>query len=124
MLGSESRNSAVGIVGIAPGATAGSDRGGAVVAVVGVRNYTLCVSKGLRQCSQVVEIVVGITYGVGAGTALFHVLHHTVGEVVVVSGGGAGFGIVDLGKGTGVVVLVGLTRGVKGQNDRPLTCLN
>ena len=49
--------------------------------IVGVRGFPLFVPNGLHQFGQVVNAVVGVAYGVGAGAALFHILHHPIGEV-------------------------------------------
>ena len=81
MLGGECGNSAVSIVGIAPGTAVGGNGGGAIVIIVGIRGLALFVSDGLHQRGQVIKAVVGIAHGVGSGTVLFYILHHPVGEV-------------------------------------------
>ena len=69
------------MVGIAPGTAVGGDGGGAIVIIVGIRGLTLYCADGLHQFGQVVDVVVFIAHGVGAGTVLFYILHHSVGEV-------------------------------------------
>lgn len=49
--------------------------------IVGVGIGILHTVDGFHQSGQVVDIIVGIAYGVSAGTALLHILHHPIGEV-------------------------------------------
>ena len=69
MLGGECCDSAIVIIGIMPGSAIGGDSCGTVVLIVGVRGFPLFVPNGLHQFGQVVNAVVGVANGVGAGAA-------------------------------------------------------
>ena len=89
------------------GNTVGGNRTGPLVRIVGVGGGAGCSVDVLHQRRQLVQIIISITNTMGIAAAGLYILHHPVGQVIVVSCGDTRCGVRHCGQCAAVIVAVG-----------------